>query len=173
MARSALNGFLLSLGQLEPLLRARVTRDEAEAIALRCAHSSFANVDLRLRAHFGIYADALIAAQRRFAETTLNGVPPDVRPRLPRRMTLPHIEFDDERSVTPAAHCSLPTLDAWVAELEMLLRLALRRSVSTACHIVLNRGATSLARTSVAVRLVFARKDPLHSSLAAASPAQS
>ena len=108
---------------------------------------------LILRARFAIYAEELVAAEKRFSETTKTGVDkPGVPRREPRRLTLPPIELDDERSIVPQARPSLSTIDRWIDELEMLLRVALEHALNRAYRMVVNRASVSLARTSIAAR---------------------
>lgn len=150
-ARGELEGHLLSLGALDPILSANLTKQQAELVALDGGRAAFANAGIRFRARFGIYAEELAAAEKRLLESVKSGVDKLGVPRLqPRRIALPRIELDDERSIVPQGHASLSTIDRWADELEILLRAALEQTLNRACRIVLNRGFVSLARTRIA-----------------------
>jgi hypothetical protein len=150
-ARSELEGHLLSLGTLDPILSANLTKQQAELVALNGGRAAFANAGIRFRARFGIYAEELAAAEKRLLETVKPGVDkPGIPQRGPRKITLPRIELDDERSIVPQSHASLSTIDRWIDELEILLRAALEYTLNRACRTVLNRGFVSLARTRIA-----------------------
>jgi hypothetical protein len=153
-ARSELEAYLSSLGSLEPILVANLKREHAQFVALRCASGAFANASVRFRARFGMYADALVAAQKQFVETVMSNVGVKGRyPGPPRRMAMPRIDLDEELAIFPQSELSLAELDGWIGDLGKRLQTALKSTVSMACLKVLNRGARDLARTSVAVRL--------------------
>jgi hypothetical protein len=161
-ARSELEEHLLSLGTLDPILSANLTKQQAELVALNCGRDAFVSASVRFRARFGIYAEELAAAEKRFLETVKTGVDkPGVPRREPRKITLPSIELDDERSIVPRSHASVSTVDRWIDELEMLLRAALECTLYRAYRMVLNRGFVSLARTRIAEHLA-SREPPAH-----------
>ncbi len=140
-ARHELLECTLSIGALDPILRRNVLTQEAEAVALRCAQNAFANADVRFRARFGIYANALADAQERHLERRL------------RRIALPHLMLEDERSVVPHCEISPSTVDEWIEELGRKLRAALEDEARRACRAAAERGSRSLARARVALRL--------------------
>lgn len=155
-ARNELEAYFSSLGTLDPTLSANLTRQHAELVAVRCASDSFANARVRFRARFGIYAEALNASEKRFVETAVsNARGLRVYPRIPRKLALPRFELGDERSIIPRREVSLSEMDDWIGDLGTLLQQALESTVRTACRSIVNRGAISLVRTSMAVRLAF------------------
>jgi len=140
-ARRELAECMLSIGTLDPFLRRTLLADEAQVAAMRCAQRAFANADVRFRARFGLYASALSEAQERQLE------------RRPRRITLPHLMLDDERSIVPRCEVSLATIDEWTEELANNLRVALENEALRACREAAERGMRSLARARIALRL--------------------
>jgi hypothetical protein len=151
-ARLELAAYLTSLGALDPILSASLKRRHAEDVSSHCACDAFANASVRFRARFRTYAEALVAAQKNLVETAALSMECSP-PRAPRRIALPRIELDNERSVTPEYQPSLSQIDEWTAELNRRLQAALQSVVLAARAKTLDRGAAAVARTSVAVRL--------------------
>lgn len=150
-ARSELEEHFLSLGTLDPILSANLTKQQAELVALNCGRDAFANASVRFRARFGIYAEEVAEAEKRFLATVKTGIDkPGVPQRQPRKIALPRIDLDDERSIVPQSHASLSTIDRWIDELDVLLRAALEYTLNKAYRMVVNRGFVRLARTRIA-----------------------
>lgn len=140
-ARLELRERILSIGSLDPVSRRNLLAQEAEEVAMRCAHNALANTDVRFRARFGMYATAIADEQE-----ALLGRPP-------RRITLPHLTLDDEPSVVPRSEVSLASVDAWIEELGNTLCLALEHEAWRAYGVTAERGSRSLARARIALRL--------------------
>jgi hypothetical protein len=149
-AKSELEEYALSLGSMETTLRRNLVREQAADIALRCVRAAFANADVRFRARFAMYADALLEAEARCL------APLGERA---RRIAIPHLEFDDDSRI-----------DA--DDLERSVREALARAIERARSRVLKRGFASLARARVALRK-SGGTGPRHSSSPGARRGQS
>jgi hypothetical protein len=153
-AREELEGYLSSLGPLESTLASNLKREYSELVAQRCAGAAFANAAVRFRARFRNYAEALVIAERAFVEAVTSS-DPEIRrrPKAPRRVAVPRIELDNERSIVPEGVPSLSDLDVWIEELAQRLHHALESTISSASRRTLDRGRREIARTSAAVRL--------------------
>lgn len=153
-AKEALEAKLNALGSLDPVLHRNIVADLVDETALHCARNVFDNANIRFRARFGMYASALAGAEQHFFDTTKEVLGEcSIRPRVQRRITLPHIEFDDSAAIAVEHDVSTATIDRWIDGLDRYLRSALKREVNRARWMLLNRGASSLARTRVALRL--------------------
>ena len=119
----------------------RPAKERADAIAAICVKRAFANANVRFRARFAIYAEALAAAERH------------VRSRGVRRIALPRILCENERSIVPEMAPEAHAADRWMAELESRLSGSLQGAIERACRAVIQRGAVRLARASIAFRL--------------------
>lgn len=139
-ARTELHLAILSIGNMDAQVRRRLIADAAQEAATGCARRAFSNADVRFRARFRIYADALAAAQDR------------VRRGPRRRIALPHLEPNCESSLLPRTEASIPGLDAWTRDLRRLVEAALLASVETARRLIERRGRESMARDAIAAR---------------------
>jgi hypothetical protein len=152
---SALEHFVARpLQKARAQLEARTSPSAAEQIAQRCAGEVFANGSVRFRARFSMYASALAYAERRFlvdAATLVAGDAPRLRP--PRRITLPRIDLRDDWAIV--ARCDACSADQWFEELRKGVCCALEREVDRARRVLLERGAASLIRTRVVLRLAL------------------
>jgi hypothetical protein len=125
-----------------------------QQIALRYAREVFANGGVRFRARFAMYASALTDAQRRFLVEAAPFVEEGARGlRPPRRITVPRIEFNHAQAIVPPTNPS--SIDRWVEELRGRVTDALTREVDRAQRVVLERGAASLIRIRIALRLTL------------------
>jgi len=142
-----------------PLRRARerlgrsLRIEQVTEIALRCKREIFANADVRFRARYGFYTEALAEAEREFLEVARR-VTGAVGLRERRKVALPHIGVVDDRSETLALELSLSSdIDASVEKLRKRICNALVCEVERSRKVVIKRGRASLARTLVALRL--------------------
>lgn len=157
-AKAEFEAHIFGLGPVDVTLHRNILIQEVQEVAWRCARNVFANADVRFRARFRIYADVLAEAEQRFLDAA-RAAEKSLRIRDRRRITVPHLEPDDESFIILQRDVFQSTLDSWIAELEKSLRIALVREVTCARHVVLKRGSASLARTRVALRL--ASRGPL------------
>jgi hypothetical protein len=175
-ARLELEGYLESLGTIQPRLAVSLGTQRAEAVARDCANSVFANASVRFRARFRTYAEVLVDAERRFVEAAMPGGVEQGRPtRTARQIPVPRIDVYEERSILPQSRLSLPESGPWVLELENCLQRTLESNVNAARRRLLDRGERQMLRTLGVVRLIdrrYGRKDLSHSSSEAERRAQ-
>ncbi|MGH7738327.1 MAG: hypothetical protein ACREMP_10755 [Candidatus Tyrphobacter sp.] len=142
MACAELRDAMLSLGaEMDADLRKQLIAQAVDEIASRCARRAFSSADVRLRARFRNYADALVEAEKRAS------------PGRHRRIVVPHLDAHCDRSVLPRTEPSTTTLDEWTADLRQLVVDALRDSIEAARRLVERRGREGVARDAIAVRL--------------------
>ena len=103
-----------------------------EAIALACARRLYDSADIRFRARFRNYAEAVWQSEAHLLTA-------------PRRIALPHVELQALHLPPPRA-VEKPQLDAWLRALSTALREALSASVETARRKVIRRVIASSAR---------------------------
>jgi hypothetical protein len=152
-ARTELEAAINGLGPLEPVLKCNIIDQFADDAALRCTRKAFANASVRFRARFALYAEALAEAERGFLDKARAAIGGTMLPRAQRRITLPHIELDDDLAIALKYNVSLENIDRWVDDLERHLRALLEREVNRARWSLISRAHASLARTRVALRL--------------------
>jgi hypothetical protein len=159
-AKLSLEEELASGGELEPLLRHNLLRENAASIAMRCTWHVFANANIRFRARFGLYVLAVAEAEREFIAAASAALgDPGLSVHAQRQIVIPHLDLGDETRVAPDHNPSVEGAEAWVAELQTHLRDALEQEVWLAVKAVAARGYASIARTRVALRRACIRTE--------------
>lgn len=159
-AKEKLLDELHAVGDIDRTFRRNLLRELSETIALECSREVFANVDVHFRARFALYADALAQAEQAFVDDIrILIADPQVRVHYQRRVTLPHVVLEDERSVVPDCEPSLEDARKWINELRVLLGLELEQQVYRAIRALTDRASASVARTRVAVRYAAQGKE--------------
>ncbi len=105
-AREQLRAQLLSVGEVDAEFRKQLIAQAAESAAAECARRVFSNADVRFRARFRFYADALFDALLQ------------AHCRRPRRIAVPHVLLEDERSIVPQIEVRYDALEEWTIELK-------------------------------------------------------
>lgn len=158
-AKAALHEELLSIGDLEPTLRANLQRENAEKIALECAWDVFANANVRFRARFGLYASAVAEAEQEFINAARAAIGDfEMHVHGQRRISVPHLRGEDERYVVPDCEISWNALGEWIGELSGRLRDSLVQEVERTLDVVTERGSTSVIRTRITLRYACSGK---------------
>ena len=157
-AEAEIRDEVASLGGADPILRHNVLVQQLGDIAERCWEKVFANIALRFRARFSIYAQALLDAEERF----LSEVDPGRRVRRrrkPRRVVVPRVMAPDAPALTLERGGDESVILGCVEQLERRLRDAIAEEVERARVRLVRRGSIHLARTRIASRLDASASD--------------
>jgi hypothetical protein len=135
IARHELLECLTGTGTVGDLsVRQALVYRSAEEIVARCVESVCDNANVRFRARFRMYAEAVCESESRLIAT-------------PRRIALPWLDLGDIPTPTPPVGCSAEPIDEWISELVVHLRGALQREVEAALRKVVRRIVASVARS--------------------------
>jgi len=146
---------MMSLGDEHSLLSHSLAAQAINAVGERCWEKVFANVALRFRARFSMYADALVEAEARFfADAGLSKAA--LGRRKPRRVTVPRVIAPDAPALSIETGGRDSVVLGCVAQLERRLREAIAEEVEGARARLIRRGRLNLARTRIAFRLTGA-----------------
>lgn len=154
-AREDLEARLLTLGTMDPILHRSLLIQETTEVEQDCLREAFANADVRFRARFAFYVEAVNNAEHEFLE--LGQQKPNAPPmRHERRVALPHLDCVDEAAPSCAVDLEgSPDLAEWSALFRMRLLQALLEAEDVARKSLIRRAHTSLARTQLALYRVL------------------
>lgn len=150
-AREDLEARLLTLGTLDPILYRSLLIQETTEVEQDCLREAFANADIRFRARFAFYVEAVNDAEHEFLE--LGQQTPNAPPmRHERRVALPHLDCVDEATPSYAVDLAAsPDLAEWTVLFRRRLLQALLEAEEVARKALILRAHTSIARTQLAL----------------------
>jgi hypothetical protein len=138
VARRELQACLAGAGSFgDPSVDRVVIYRAAQEIVGACARSVADSANLRFRARFRMYADAVCESEARLIAR-------------PRKVTLPRLDLGDVPTPIPPISSSPGLIDTWVRELRSHLRTALQREVETAKSKLVRRVIAGIARSRAA-----------------------
>ena len=116
--------------------------DGFDRVALRFSRAVWANVGLRLRARFKIYASELAGAETAIASAIAAIRTTRAKRHLPKMFAIQRVTIDAVHA--PAAPQHAAEIGDWVDELHQAVRVEVRRSVAVSLGRVLAQGANRL-----------------------------
>jgi hypothetical protein len=138
---------------LESDLARSLRRESFERIAMGFARLVSANVDLRARARFRLYAQELAGAEIAITEAIAALRVVRAKRLLPRMFAIQRVAVDDLHYPDPPEAAS--EIDNWVEELHVLVRSALQRGVKASLASVLVHGSNRLGIVSTRISLAL------------------
>jgi hypothetical protein len=138
-------------------LAVHLRREAFERLGTNCAEMVCANVGLRARARFRMYANALAEAEVRIADAiAATHLVPAKRP-LPRMFAIGRIDLDDFRIPDPPARSS--EVDDWIEQLGIAIRDEIDAHMKVALDRVLTHGFDRLGIIKTRIDLALCSLD--------------
>jgi hypothetical protein len=151
VARTCLENELLGTSTLaDKALRSHLLFAGCQDIVACCTRSVRDNADVRFRARFRMFAEAVHELECEFAEKARVVEPEGAsRIKMPRRIAVPRVCLDDLPMPRQPDDSSAASINAWASDLTMLLTDRLREAVEDARREAVRRSTRSVARIVV------------------------
>ncbi len=138
-------------------LAANLRRETFERIGVTSAETVCANVGLRARARFKMYADELAKAEAPITDAIVATHLVAAKRPLPRMFSVGRIDIDGLRAPDPPERPS--EIDGWVVDLHACIRDEISTGVKAALDRVLARGFNRLAVIKTRIDLALCKRE--------------